>query len=305
MDVRGATPGRLVVAIAAAVVSGFAVFLNGMAVSRFDDATVYTTAKNLVAGAILVVATAAGATRLSEIRNWRPTKRSGASLALIAIIGGAVPFVLFFEGLARATSTNAAFIHKTLVVWVAVGAASFLGERFTVVHAGAVGTLLIGFVVVGGGGPGSFGTGEAMILAATLLWATEVVFVKTVLPTVPALAAATARMGGGAVLLVCWVIVRGDLGALVSLSATQLLWLAATGATLSAFVATWYHALALSPVIDVSAVLVLGAVVTGILNTGLRDVPVTANSIGYVLLAVAAALIIAFGQRSDERRTIA
>ena len=36
-----------------AIVSGFAVFVNGYGVRRFDDATTYTTAKNLVAGLAL------------------------------------------------------------------------------------------------------------------------------------------------------------------------------------------------------------------------------------------------------------
>ena len=54
------------------------------------------------------------------------------------MIGGSVPFVLFFEGLARAEATQAAFIQKTLVVWVALLAVPLLRERFGVPHALAI-----------------------------------------------------------------------------------------------------------------------------------------------------------------------
>ena len=47
----------------------------------------------------------------------------------VAVVGGSVPFVLFFEGLARAEATQAAFIQKTLVVWVALLAVPLLHER--------------------------------------------------------------------------------------------------------------------------------------------------------------------------------
>ena len=42
-------------AFVAAIVSGVSVFVNSKGVSHFDDATVYTTAKNAIAGALLVV----------------------------------------------------------------------------------------------------------------------------------------------------------------------------------------------------------------------------------------------------------
>jgi drug/metabolite transporter (DMT)-like permease len=179
-----------------------------------------------------------------------------------------------------------------------------LRERFSLVHAGAIGALLLGFAILGGGGPRSFGWGEVMILAATLLWAGEVILIKTILPTVSAQTAAMARMCGGSVLLLGWVIVRGDLGEMTDLSSTQWMWLAATGATLATFVTVWYHALAWNPAIDVTAVLVLGAVVTGILETGLRNVPVTANSSGYLLLTAAVLAVVARGLRPGESRLI-
>ena len=175
------------------------------------------------------------------------------------MIGGAVPFVLFFEGLAVATSTDAAFIHKTLVVWVAAGAAIVLRERLRPAHLLAIALLVVGHVVVSGGVTLSgAGRGEALILAATLLWAVEVLVVKRLLATVPARYLAVVRMLGGSVVLLGWLAVRGDLGALAGFSSGQWWWLAATGTTLAAFVSLWYRALAAAPAIDVTAVLVPG-----------------------------------------------
>ena len=291
-------------AAVAALVSGVAVFVNGLAVRHFDDATVYTTAKNLWAGVILAVALVAIPVRAVPV----PTARQATSvqrstwpwLVVVAVIGGAVPFVLFFEGLAVATSTDAAFIHKTLVVWVAAGAAIVLRERLRPAHLVAIALLVVGHVVVSGGITLSgAGRGEALILAATLLWAVEVLVVKRLLVAVPARYLAVVRMLGGSAVLLGWLAVRGDLGALAGFSSGQWWWLVATGTTLAAFVSLWYRALAAAPAIDVTAVLVAGAVVTAILNTGFRGVPVTVDAVGYLAVLAGVVVIAASSARAE------
>lgn len=289
-------------ALAAAVVSGLAVFVNGLAVQRFDDATVYTTAKNLIAG-IVLVGLAAG--RPGRRSHELPTRRL-PTLALIAVVGGAVPFVLFFEGLQRAATTEAAFIHKTLVIWVAVGATVWLGERLTLAHAAAIGALVAGHLVLVGGGPAAFGTGEMLILGATLLWSVEVVVVRRVLTEIPSDLAAAARMGGGAAVLVGWLAATGRLSALAEFDGTQLAWLSATGCTLALFVATWYRALSLAPAVDVTAILVLGAVITGILNVIVRDAPTSAaDAVGYALLVAGAVTVARIHLVTSSERAVA
>jgi drug/metabolite transporter (DMT)-like permease len=280
-------------ALAAALVSGVAVFVNGVAVRHFDDATVYTTAKNLWAGVLLAAVLMALPLRAMP----RPVDGAGGRpawpwLVVVAIIGGAVPFVLFFEGLALASSTDAAFIHKTLVVWVAIGASVVLRERLRPVHIVAIALLVIGHVVVSGGiSLSSAGRGEALILAATLLWTLEVLVVKRLLVEIPAPRLATVRMLGGSAALLAWVGVRGELGALAAFTTGQWWWIAVTGTTLAGFVSLWYGALAAAPATDVTAVLVAGAVVTAVLNTGLRGVPVTVDAVGYLVLLAGVVLV--------------
>lgn len=290
-------------ALATAGVSGIAVFVNGLAVREFDDATVYTTAKNLLAGALLALVLVAVTTRSpARAADARSAARGHwPALSVVALVGGAIPFVLFFEGLSRATSTNAAFIHKTLVVWVAIGATIVLRERVTAVHVAAIGLLVVGHLVLTGGlGAADFGSAELLVLAATLLWSLEVLIVKRLLGDVPAELAATARMAGGSALLVVWLVVTGELGALVSLDGGQWLWVLLTGSTLAAFVGCWYTALSLAPAVDVTAVLVLGAVITGLLNSGFRGVPLTVDSYGYVLITLG---VVAVAARSLVHRT--
>jgi len=289
-------------AAVAALVSGVAVFVNGLAVRHFDDATVYTTAKNLWAGVLLALALVAVPIPAERRARSTPWPR-WPWLAVVAVIGGAVPFVLFFEGLALATSTDAAFIHKTLVVWVAVGAVFVLRERLRPAHLLAIGLLVVGHVVVSGGVTLSgAGRGEALILAATLLWSLEVLVVKHLLVAVPARHLAVVRMLGGSVVLLGWLAVRGDLAELAAFSPNQWWWLAATGTTLAVFVSLWYRALAAAPAIDVTAVLVAGAVVTAILNTGFRGVPVTADDVGY-LAVLAGVIVVALSSVRAEAAT--
>ena len=278
-------------AFVTAVVSGVSIYLNGRAVKHFGDATVYTTAKNLVAGVILVAFALLAARRTPAVgTSARPTRRQWLALFTVGVIGGSVPFVLFFEGLARAEATQASFIQKTLVVWVALLAVPLLHERFGRPHLLAVALLIAGQAwLVGDTGTIAFGTGEAMILAATLLWAVEVVYVKKLVgPLSPRLLAA-ARMGFGTAILVAWVAVTGKMGVLTGLDAEQWRWILLTGLLLTVYVATWYEALARAQAVDVTAVLVFGAVITALLSGAIDG---TAVSIaGTVAIAVGTGII--------------
>ena len=280
-------------AFVTAVVSGVAVYVNAHAVSRFDDATVYTTAKNGVAGILLLglaipvlfaARPAAGrAPRPSSHRHW-------LGLLALACIGGSVPFVLFFEGLSRASATQAAFIHKTLVVWVALLAVPLLRERVGPPHVAAIALVVAGQAwLAGDAGTVAFGVGEAMILAATLLWAAEVILVKRLVAGLEPRTLAAARMGLGTLVLVGWVAVSGRGGELLALGGEQWAWAILTGLLLSAYVATWYAALARAQAVDVTAVLVFGAVVTALLSGAADGAAV--EPVGVVLVTAGAALV--------------
>jgi drug/metabolite transporter (DMT)-like permease len=290
----------MLLAALTAVISGVAVFVNGYGVRAWADiadATTYTTIKNLTAALILVAVAGVAARRRPAAAVTRPrTARQWVGLAAVAVVGGAVPFVLFFEGLSRASSTQAAFIHKTLVLWVAVLAVRFLGERIGTLHVAAIGLLVAGQVVlVGGLGDLALGAGELMIVAATLLWSVEVVIAKRLLADMPPLTVGVSRMAGGVMLLIGYTALRGTL-TFSGLTPEHLMWILVTGVTLAGYVATWFSALARAQAVDVTAVLVGGAIVTALLRLGIAGAALPSLA-GLGLVAVGAAAAAAAGTR--------
>jgi drug/metabolite transporter (DMT)-like permease len=292
----------IALAFVTAVVSGVAVFVNADAVARFPDATTYTTAKNLVAAVVLCglwLGTGRPVHPPADGDEDRRPHRPPWVLLVVGIVGGSVPFVLFFEGLARSTSVPAAFVHKTLVVWVALLAIPLLGERFDRWHAAAVAALVVGqALLVGNLADLRPGAGEAMILAATLLWAVEVVLARWLLHGYASLAVGAARMGIGAVVLLAWVAVTGRGDDLAGLAAHQWGWALLTGVILVGYVATWFAALARAQAIDVTAVLVGGALVTALLDAAVRGAPLAPDATALLLIALATTAIAGRAWRS-------
>ncbi|MGH9233952.1 MAG: EamA family transporter [Acidimicrobiales bacterium] len=280
-------------AFVTSLISGVAVYTNGHAVRHFDGSAGFTTAKNIVAAAALGVLLAVVTGRRSR-GGWTPPRTLGTRLGLVAVgvVGGSVPFLLFFEGLSRAASTDAAFIHKTLVVWVAVLAVLVLRERLGWPHLAAMAALVAGQALLTDDLAGlGLGSGEALVLAATLMWSVEVVIAKRLLGSLSALTVGVSRMALGAVVLVGWLAVTGQLGDLLAYSASQWAWVLLTGLLLTGYVATWYAALARAQAVDVTAVLVFGAVVTAALAGLLDGVALRPDLPGLVLVAAGVAVV--------------
>ena len=277
-------------AFGAALISGLAIYLNGFAVKQLPDAAVYTTLKNAVAAAILIAATlglgAARDVRAIERRRW-------PAVLAVGIVGGSVPFILFFTGLAQASAPSAAFIQKTLFLWVALLAVPFLGERLGLASVVGLVILLVGQALVLPPERIQWGTGETLILAATLFWAAETVMVKRLLGSIPGTVMAALRMSIGLVVLVGYLAVAGKLGVLASLGPTQWGWVLLTGLVLAGYVATWFAALQRAPASVVTSALVPGAVVTGALTAVSKGTaPGATVVVGYLLIVAAAALIV-------------
>ncbi|WP_300612235.1 DMT family transporter [Trebonia sp.] len=298
------TRAGLALALAAAVISGFAVYTNSYAVpafASFGGATVYTTAKNLIA-AIVLAAALAYATRRAPREGFTRPRRPGqwAGLAAVAVIGGSVPFVLFFQGLARVDSANAAFIQKTLVIWVALLAVPLLGERLSLWHVAAIAGLVWGQALLGGGIGGiGLGAGEAMIFAATLLWAAETVVARKLLSGLSPLTVATARMGGGVVILIAYTLATTRWSTLEAIGWHQWSWAIATGLILAGYVGAWYAALARVGAIDVTALLVPAAIITALLQSGSKAL--APQWPGLALVAAGTALVLLAARKARKK----
>lgn len=287
-------------AFATALISGVSIFVNASAVKQLPDAAVYTTLKNGIA-AVILIGLAAMTVRPAHVRAM--DRRSWGTLVAIGIVGGSVPFILFFSGLAQASAPSAAFIQKTLFVWVALLAVPFLGERLGLAQIGALAVLLGGqFLVLPPSGV-RWGGAETMILAATLLWAVEAIVAKRLLSSTAAPIVAAGRLGIGLVVLVGYLVATGRIGALGSLTAAQWAWGLGTGLLLGAYVATWFAALRRAPASLVTAILVVGAPITAALQalqTGaLPSMPILE---GQVLIALGAIILVTYAIRAPSRR---
>lgn len=272
-------------ALVAAAISGISIFVNGYAVRQLPDAAVYTTVKNGIA-AVILVALAAATLRPAEVR--AVPRRDWGWLALIGVVGGSVPFVLFFTGLAAASAPSAAFIQKTLFVWVAVLAVPLLGERLGWLQVAGLGVLLAGQAVILQPTGIVWGTGETLIAAATLLWAVETIVVARVLRRVPGQVVASARLGLGLVILVGYLIATGRLTIVAELGVEQWRWALVTGVLLAGYVATWFGALRRAPASAVTAILVLGAPVTAALAAAQAGGAAMTTALGGQALILAA-----------------
>ena len=294
LEARGHTK-RIGIGLAAitALVSGVSVFVNASAVRAFGDPVLFTTLKNGVAAIVLISIALAVVDRApARVRSLSP--RSLAGLAVIGVVGGGIPFVLFFTGLANASAPAAAIIHKTLFVWVALLAVVLLRERLGGLQIGALAVLVVAQLLILPADGLAWTAGEWMIAAATGMWAVEVIVAKRVLRDVPSPIAAAARMGIGLVLLLGWVAVSGGLAGIGALGIEQWAWVLITGGMLSAYVATWYAALRRAPASAVTAILTLGAPITAALQLAANgQVPAPGALAGYGAV-VAGCLVIAW-----------
>ena len=276
-------------AFGAALISGLAIYLNGFAVKQMADAAVFTTLKNAVAAIILITA-AVGVGGIQGVRAI--DRRQWPAVVLVGVIGGSVPFILFFSGLAQASAPSAAFIQKTLFIWVALLAVPFLGERLGIASFFGLCVLLAGQALILPPAGITWGTGETLILAATVFWAIETVLVRRLLGSIPGSLMAALRMGVGLIVLVAYVVVAGKLSIVAGLSAAQWGWVLLTGLVLAGYVGTWFAALQRAPASVVTSVLVPGAVVTGVLNAASNGAaPSPTVVLGYLLIIAAASLV--------------
>ena len=248
-------------ALITAVISGFSVYVNSFGVKQVPDPFVFTTTKN-VAVALMLAAAVILPFKLRALRSLKGGQ--WAQLALLGLVGGSIPFLLFFYGLREATAPSAAFMHKTLFIWVAIMAVPLLGERLGKAQLVALAGLVGGYVfLIGWPSAWDFGRAEAFTLAATVLWAVEAVIARRLLSdALDPLVGALGRMGLGAVIMVGFLGATGRVETVTAMTAADWGWVAITSVLLLGYVSAYYTALKHAPATTVASVLVLGSVIT-------------------------------------------
>jgi len=253
-------PGILLVLVTA-LVSGVSTFINAYAVQGTSSDAFVTVRNVAVAFMLIPIALLAGRSFTQPLRgvDW-------ARLVTIGLIGGAIPFLLFFHGLQIATAAHGAatatFGYRTLFLMATVFGVVALGERLHGrVLVGAV-LLLVGNVLLLSFTSPIWTDGTAFVLAATLLWAAEYTLSRRTLRNLPSSTVALGRMGFGAVFLVGYLAVAGELGGVGALSVAQWGWVAISAVLLCAFVGTFYAGLKRVDVGVATSALVLGFPIT-------------------------------------------
>ncbi|MDA8394773.1 MAG: DMT family transporter [Candidatus Dormibacteraeota bacterium] len=287
-------------AVANAVVSGVAVYVNSFAVATFSSPVLFTALKDAVTGAILLAMVVLVPRQRARFRHL--SGPDWAWLVLVSLVGGSVPYALFFIGLRQAGAVTGALGSHLEFVIVALLAWSLLRERLTPAIAAALLVLLAATLLSVDLRLLVLNLGTVLILVASLLFATEYVIVKHLFrgrlkPTT----VMTAKLTLGTLVLFAYLAVTGGLGALSHLTALQAGYTLATGVILLGFTVTLYFAIRHARVTAVAAIGSAAPVVTIGLEVLLgHPVSLALSGLPLLLTVVAVATILVVGLRQDE-----
>jgi drug/metabolite transporter (DMT)-like permease len=275
--------------VATALISGFSVWLNAYGVKGLD-ASFFTAAKNILVALLLVVTILA----MREYKSLRAlTLPDWLKLMLIGLVGGSLPFLLFFNGLKMSSAATGSLIRTSMLLFVVVFATFFLKERLTKAALAGSLLLILGSALLFKLQGFSLGLGELLILLATILWAAETVLSKHVLKLerLSGKIVALGRMGFGSVFLLGYLIFTDKASLFSTTDARGWLWIGITSALLFGYVLTFYEGLKRVPAVAATAVLMLGPVITVLLDFASKGTIGSLQIIGCVLAVTGAVLI--------------
>lgn len=250
-------------ALVAAIVSGFAIFISSFATKVIKEPFVLTTARNVIV-AIWFSALLLGLSQWLSLKKL--TIKQWGQLFLIGLIGGSIPFLLFFKGLSLSTAAGGAFIHKTLFIWVGILALIFLKEKLGLWQFLALAILLIGNYFLSPPKSWVFDQGELLVFIATLFWAAETIIAKIVLYQLPAVIVGWGRMFFGSLIMLIFLAVTNRLPVFSTFNLVQWTWIVFPSLLLFAYVGFWYSGLKYAPASLVTSILVLGFPITTLLS---------------------------------------
>lgn len=276
-----------------AFISGFSIFINKFGVKEFDP-YLFTWLKNTLV-AVLLLGFIFSFGEFAELRKLK--RRDWLLLAAIGLIGGSIPFLLFFKGLSLTTGANASFIHKTMFIYVAVLAVPFLKEKIDRRLLLAAVLLLLGNALFLKILPFGSRSGDLLILLATLLWAGENILSKHALKKIPSRLVALGRMGIGSLFILLFLLASGHISAISNLTLPHLRWLFLTSLFLFGYVTTWYAGLRYLEASVATSVLLLGGPITALLTLVASGVSFAPTQMVGILLLIGGVAVVS---RIDE-----
>ncbi|MBU0666281.1 MAG: DMT family transporter [Nanoarchaeota archaeon] len=278
-----------------AIISGISVFLNAFGVKDINP-FLFTGAKNFLV-AICLLST------LILFKNFSSLKKLNikqwTNLVFIGLIGGSIPFLLFFKGLQLISPAQGSFIHKTMILWVGILALIFLKEKINV-------KLIVGLIILLAGNflllkitSFDLTTGALLVFAATIFWSVEIILSKKLLKNTSGNVLAFGRMFFGSIFIFLYLLFTNQLSGMMSLTTPQLGWIVLTSIFLFVYVTTFYNGLKYIKASTAIAILSLGAVITTILNIIFLDkILMLHQFIGLTSIVVGSLLISLFSEKS-------
>lgn len=245
-----------------ALISGVSIFLNKYSVSVINP-YVFTFLKNVVV-AVALFSLLLLLRNFDELKNLN--KKQWRNLVLIGLVGGGIPFLLFFKGLSLTTSAMGSFIHKTMFIYVGISATIFLKEKLSKSVFVASVLLLFGNFLVLKLTAFSFNAGDLLILIATIFWAGENILSKHLLKELSGNVVAFGRMFFGSIFILIFLWFTKQLPLVNGINKSQILWILFTAALLLGYVMTWYNGIKNVTITVATSILLLGSPITTLLS---------------------------------------
>jgi len=258
-----------------AIISGISIFINKYSVSKIEPYT-FTFLKNLLVTIFLIsiILLSKEYKALSKLN-----RKQWLCLLIIGLIGGSIPFLLFFKGLSIASAASSGFIHKTLFIFASLFALLLLKEKLSTKILFPTILLLIGNYLILRINNFSFGKGELLILIATVLWAIENVFSKYTLKKISGNIVAFGRMFFGSIFILIFLLFNQQLHLLNQLTKNDFIWIILSSILLLLFVITYYNGLKFVKVSVATSILLLGSPITTFLSYLFSDYQITLSEI--------------------------
>lgn len=284
-----------ILALLAAIISGFAIPINKVFVVDLDP-MVFTAIRAIAIGVIFFFLSSAQAKfHFREIR-----KVSWKWLIAIGVIGGGMAFLFYFTGLKFTTAGRAAFLHKTLPIYVTIFAFIFLREKVSRKQAFALLVMLIGtFVLMSAQiNPSTFwmdpSFGDILVLLGTVLWGIENTIARhAMLKEESNWTVSFARMFIGGIFLFAVAFSLGNAGMLLTLTPQQAANIIISTGILFAYVFSWYWSIRLINVSKAASLLLLSPVISLAIGVLMFGEPVPAlQIIGSALILIGAAFVV-------------
>jgi drug/metabolite transporter (DMT)-like permease len=245
-----------------AIISGFSIFINKFGVAVINS-NIFTFLKNLVVAILL-------SGILFFLKDWKKlkelTKKQWFLLVIIGLVGGSIPFLLFFKGLSLISAAQGAFWHKTMFLYVAVLATIFFKEKIDKKFLFGGLLLILGNLVLLKKLPIVINKGDVLVILATIFWASENVISKYALKNLESRIVVWGRMFFGAFFIFIFLLGTNQLSFLAIITLNQINWVIITSLLLFGYVMTWYSGLKYIPVSQATVILVLGSPITTLLS---------------------------------------